>query len=270
MPTFVADVTAPVDAVGTHFYSTCDQRDSDQAIFDSISTFVDHVHFISGSLKANSAIANVPVWVTENNINANFDGEGGAPGLTACNGLIFPFKEDLRPNSAFFAAWRPLVFSRLAQAGAQALFHWDFNSSLNFGEYDDNDPPNTQKVVFSYWVDNELSHYFQYPPGADVLTTSNPDAADVEILAVKNPDRSVVVMTVNHAVHSPTDNNGQGDPRNMLLDVSALGIFKTATLLKIDSNTDAMNGPTASAMAITNPLPIGFEGYGVAFLLLKP
>lgn len=269
MPTFVADVTAPVDAVGTHLYSTCDQRDSDQALFDSISAFVDHVQFISGSLKANPALANVPVWVTENNINASFDGAGGTPGFSVCNGVTLPFKEDLRANSAFFAAWRPLVFSRLAQAGAQALFHWDFNAGLQFGEYDDNDPPNTEKVVLSYWVDYELGHYFPNPPGAEILTVINPDAADVEILAVKNPEASVVAMIVNHAVHSATDNNGQGDPRSVTLDISGLGPFKTATLLRIDAHTDPTTGPTATSMAITNPMPIAFDGYGTAFLLLK-
>jgi hypothetical protein len=270
MPTFVADVAAPVDAVGTHLYSTCDQRDSDQALFNSISTFVDHVQFISQSLKANPALANVPVWVTENNVNASNDGAGGTPGWTVCNGVTLPFTEDLRPNSAFFAAWRPLVFSHLAQAGTQALFHWFFPATLNYGEYDDNDPPNTEKVALSYWVDYELGHYFPYPPGAEILTVINPDAADVEILAVKNPDASVVVMVVDHAVHSATDNNGQGDPRKVTLDLSALGPFKTATLLTIDAHTDPATGPTASSVPIPNPVSITFDGYGVAFLLLKP
>ncbi|HEX3572057.1 MAG TPA: hypothetical protein VHU44_14665, partial [Acidobacteriaceae bacterium] len=198
------------------------------------------------------------------------DGAGGTLGLTVCNGVTLPFKEDLRPNSAFFAAWRPLVFSRLAQAGAQALFHWDFNSSLNSGEYDDNDPPNTDKVVLSYWVDYELGHYFPYPPGAEILSISNSDVVDVEILPVRNPDASVVIMIVDHSVHSATDNNGQGDPRSVMLDLSALGTFKTATVLKIDSHTDQTSGPTATAIAITNPVAISFDGYGVAFLLLKP
>jgi len=55
-----------------------------------------------------------------------------------------------------------------------------------------------------------------------------------------------------------------------MLDVSTLGTFKAATLLRIDSHTDPKNGPTAGAVAISTPMPIAFDGYGVAFLLMKP
>ena len=270
MPTFVANVTAPVDAVGTHLYSTCNQGDPDQIIFDSINDFVSHTQFIAASLKAEPTLANVPVWVTENNVNASFNGEGGTVGFTMCNGISLPFVEDLRPNSAFFSAWRPLLFSSLAQGGTQGLFHWDYNAGLQFGEYDDNDPPGTEKVVLSYWVDYELGHYFPYPPGASILSVSNPDSTDVEILAAKNPDGSVVIMIVDHAVHSPTDNNGQGDPRTVTLDITALGAFRNATVLKIDAHTDPAIGPATNPITTAKPLPISFDGYGVAFLLLQP
>jgi len=37
------------------------------------------------------------------------------------------FVDDTRGSSAFFAAWRPLMFSQAGKAGAQALYHWDFS-----------------------------------------------------------------------------------------------------------------------------------------------
>ncbi len=107
--------------------------------------------------------------------------------------------------------------------------------------------------MLSYWVDYELGHYFPSPPGAVILAANNPDPSNVEILAAKNPDGSVVVMAVDHAVHAATDNNGQGDPRSIMLDVSAVGPFSTATLLRIDAHTDPLSGPTSTTVAITIP-----------------
>jgi hypothetical protein len=270
MPTFVSHVTAPVDAVATHLYSTCDQRDSDQMLFDSVGQFVDHVKFIASSLKANASLANVPVWVTENNINASFSGEGGVAGFTTCNGVMFPYIEDLRGSSAFFAAWRPLVFSRLSQAGAQALYHWFFPAGPQYGEYDDNYPPGTEKLLLSYWVDYHLASYFPSPPGSDILQLSITDATTVETLATRNPDGSVVVMVVDHAAHSAADDNGAGDPRLVTLDVSALGRFSSATLLTIDASTDPVNGPAPVAVMAAAQMQVSLGGYGVSFLTLKP
>ena len=270
MPTFVSHVTAPVDAVATHLYSTCDQRDSDQVLFDSVGQFVDHVKFIASSLKANASLANVPVWVTENNINASFSGEGGVAGFTTCNGVMFPYVEDLRGSSAFFAAWRPLVFSRLSQAGAQAFYHWFFPAGPQYGEYDDNYPPGTEKLLLSYWVDYHLARYFPSPPGSDIFQLSTTDATTVETLATRNPDGSVVVMVVDHAAHSPTDDNGAGDPRLVTVDLTALGRFNSATLLTIDASTDPVIGPTAAAVMPAAQMQVSLAGYGVSFLKLKP
>ena len=46
------------------------------------------------SLATKPALANVPIWVTENNVNADFDGGGG---ISACNGT--PFVSDHRGSS---------------------------------------------------------------------------------------------------------------------------------------------------------------------------
>lgn len=44
---------------------------------------------------------------------------------------------DPRGSSAFFATWRPLMFSQMGKAGAEALYHWDLPSDAQYGELDD-------------------------------------------------------------------------------------------------------------------------------------
>jgi hypothetical protein len=50
MPAFVANVTAPVDVLGTHFYSTCNRQDSDQTIFSTVLTFASEIRYIYSQL----------------------------------------------------------------------------------------------------------------------------------------------------------------------------------------------------------------------------
>lgn len=261
LPTFVSGVTAEVDAVATHYYSSCNQADADPLLFSQIpGTFVPHVSYIYSQLKTNPALAGVPVWVTENNVNADFDKGGG---ISACNGT--PFVTDLRGTSAFFAAWRPYVFSQLGQAGAQALYHWDFDADTQYGEVDFN----TGKTYLSYWVDYYLERFFPSPPGQTILALNTTDSTTVETLAVRNDDGSVVVMVADRAVHASTDNNGTGDARSVIVDVSALGAFTSASQLTIDATTDPIKGPASSSVTPAARIPLTLGGYGVTFLTLK-
>lgn len=260
IPTFVQNVTAQVDVIGTHYYSSCDQTVSDQSQFDSISYFADHVRYIYSQLQTKPALAKVPVWVTENNVNADYDKGGG---VSTCNNNRFVL--DRRGTSAFFAAWRPFVFSQLIQAGAQALYHWDFDSDAQYGEVD----YDTGKLYLSYWVDYYLARFFPSVPGSTILQASTTDSASVETLATRNDDRSVVVMVANHAVHGPGDNNGTGDPRTIVLDLSALGSFASGTQVTIDSATDPDKGPVPIAITPAARVPFTLNGYGVSFVKLN-
>jgi len=264
VPTFVSGVTAHVDVMATHFYSTCNQKDTDAAVFGSIPGFVTDVQAFYTDMGAKAALANVPVWVTENNVNADYDAGNG---MSACNpGQTFV--TDLRGSSPFFAAWRPYVFSQLGQAGIQALYHWDYGADAQFGEVD----YNTGALQLSYWVDYELGQIFPpTPPGARVLQYTSSDAADLETLPVINGDGSVVVMVANHAVANPsTDNNGPGVPFTVTVDASALGSFSSGSLLIIDKNTSVVDGPTAAIVTPAAQMTISLNGYSVGFLTLKP
>jgi hypothetical protein len=260
MPAFVTGVTAHVDVLATHFYSSCNQKDSDAQLFLTIPDFVSEVGDIYAQMQTNPALTSVPVWVTENNVNADFDKGGG---ISACNGGTFV--TDQRGSSAFFAAWRPYVFSQLGKARVQALYHWDFDADKQFGEVD----YSTGALQLSYWVDYWLARIFPSPPGAERLNYTTTDTSDIEILPVVNVDGSVVVMVANYAVQSSGDNNGPGAPRTIQIDTTALGNFGSGSLLTIDANTNVVSGPVASAVTPAPQISVTLNGYGVAFLTLK-
>jgi uncharacterized protein (TIGR03437 family) len=260
LPPFVQGVNTQVDAVATHYYSTCNQQDTDQTVMDSISFFANDVKYIYSVLRTNPALAAVPVWITENNENADYDLGNG---ISACNGT--PFVLDTRGTSAFFAAWRPYLFSQVAQAGAQSLYHWDYNADQQFGEVD----YNTGSSYLSYWVDYYLAHLFAQPPGADILAVDNSNSGALEALAVRNVDGSVVVMLANHHVRSANDNNGPGVPHTVNLDLSALGTFSIGTEITLDASTDPSQGPAPQQVTPAPHMQIGFTGYGVTFLRLS-
>ncbi|HSZ61982.1 MAG TPA: glycosyl hydrolase [Terriglobales bacterium] len=262
IPPFVTGVTAQVDAMATHFYSTCNQKDDDATVFGTIPAFVTDVELFYSQMATNPALVSVPVWVTENNVNADYDKGGG---ISACNGT--PFVTDQRGSSAFFTAWRPYVFSQLGKAGIQALYHWDFAADAQFGEV--NVTTSQAQLQLSYWVDYWLARMFPSPPGASILQFTNTDDAEIEILSVQNPDGSVVIMLSNRALNSANDNNGPGAPRTISIDISALGSFQSGSLLTIDANTNVTTGPTATSVTPGPQMTVVFNGYGVVFLTLK-
>lgn len=259
MPTFVANVAAPVDIVATHFYSTCNQRDTDQTLFNTVPDFVNHIDYIYSTMQGNPALVNVPVWLTENNVNADWSNNG----LSMCNGG--PFVTDQRGSSAFFAAWRPLVFSRFSQAGIRSIHHWGFAADRQYGEVDGG----SAQLYLSYWVDYWLARYFPSPPGSDRLELDATDHATVEILPALGADGTVVIMIANHAVRSSSDNNGTGAPRTVVLDFSAWPAFTTATQLTIDASTNPATEPTPIDITPATQMEVTLGGYGVTFLTLR-
>jgi uncharacterized protein (TIGR03437 family) len=270
LPTFVSNVTAPVDALATHFYSTCNQQTTDDTIFPTVLKFATELSYIASELATQPSLADVPVWVTENNVNADYPLDNG---LSSCHGT--PFVLDQRGTSPFFAAWRSLAFQSLGQAGAQALYHWDFSSNAQFGETDSSGHP-----YLSYWVDYYLSHWLPSPPGQDILQTTSSGCClwithtggfyglDTHTLALRNPDGSVVILMSNHAVNNIfTDNNGAGVSRTFALDLSVLGTFSSATLVTLDAATPS-GGPALQSLTPSAQMQVTLPGYGAALLRL--
>jgi uncharacterized protein (TIGR03437 family) len=272
LPTFVSNVTAPVNALATHFYSTCNQQTADQSIFPTVVNFANEVSYIYSELATKPALAAVPVWVTENNVNADYALDDG---LSACNGTTWVL--DPRGTSPFFAAWRSLMFELLGKAGAQALYHWDFSSNAQFGETDSSGAP-----YLSYWVDYYLSHWLPSPPGQDILQANSSGCClwiaesgnglmlglDTHTMALRNPDGSVVILMSNHAIQHFNDNNGTGASRTFALDLSALGAFTTATLVTLDAATPP-SGPELQSLTPAAQMQVTLPGYGAALLRLS-
>jgi len=87
---------------------------------------------------------------------------------------------------------------------------------------------------------------------------------------VQRDDGTVVIMVADHAVHAPSDNNGTGDPRTVVLDLSALGTFSSASHVTIDANTNPISGPVGVPITPAPRLTVTLNGYGVSFLTLTP
>jgi len=269
LPTFLATaasggVNTQVDALSTHFYSTCNQTDTDATLFATIPQFVENVIYFYKELATRSDLDNAQVWVTENNVNADY---AGSDGMSTCNPAQ-KFVSDQRGTSAFFAAWRPYVFSQLGKAGNRALFHWEYSADQQDGEVDASSNP-----YLSYWVDRTLANFYPSTTaalGPDILGLTATDTSSIETLATRNSDGSVRVMIVDRAVHATSDNNGAGDARTVVVDTSALGSFSAASLLTIDANTNVTNGPAGTNVTPNARINVTLGGYGVAFLTLTP
>lgn len=260
LPGALGGINARVDAVAIHLYSVCSQAVTDGSIMSLVPVFAQSVQGAMAAAANNPRTALAPIWITENNVNADYNLGNG---ISACNGNSFV--TDPRGSSAFFAAWRPYVFSQVGRAGAQALYQWSFFGDTQFGEFN----RTTGALQLSYWVDYWLERAFPSPPGTNILSVTNSDTADIEVLAVRNDDSSVVVMVANHAVASTRDNNGHGAPAVVSLDLSALGSFHSAQLITIDAGTDATTGPTPSSVTPNGSMTVSLGGYGVVFVELK-
>jgi hypothetical protein len=56
----------------------------------------------------------------------------------------------------------------------------------------------------------------------------------------------------------------------VVLDVSALGSFTSASQLNIGASADLTSGLQASPITLAPKLTVTLAGYGVSFVLLKP
>jgi hypothetical protein len=271
LPNFVAPANAggvntQVNLLSTHFYSTCNQSDTDTTIMNTVTGFAANVSYFYKEIQARPDLGNIPVWVTENNVNADF---AASNGMSTCNPNQV-FVDDHRGTSAFFAAWRPYVFSQLGKVGNQALYHWAYDGDQQYGEVDTNG-----NTYLSYWVDEALATIYRSTPsapGPNILTLTATDTSTVETLATENSGGVVTVMIVDRAVASPSDNNGNGLPRTVIVDASGLGqgSFGSASLLTIDAATSVASAPMAVSVTPAPRMTITLPGYGVAWLQFTP
>ncbi len=170
--------------------------DTDTTLFGAVDQYVDVKKFIDQQIATRADLAGTPVWMTENNVNADFAGNNGT---SSCNAGQ-TFVVDPRGTSAYFAAWRPYVFSQFGKAGNQALYQWDYSGDKQYGEVDANGNP-----YLSYWVDRALATFYPSTaasPGPDILTATSTDTSSIETLATRASNGS-----------GSRDDRGQGGAR---------------------------------------------------------
>jgi hypothetical protein len=265
-PSASGGIAAQMDAIATHFYGTCNQSTTDTSVFASVAQFASDTAYFRTELKTRSDLANVPVWITENNVNSDYQLTNGYSNCTPTQ----LFVSDPRGTDGFFTAWRPFVFSQLGKAGSQSLYHFLYEGSNQYGEVLNT----TGASTLAYWTDYWLERSFPWDgvsSGSLLLksTTTEPTPS-IEVLVARNADNSVSVMISNHAVASALDDDGAGAPRTVLLDVSALGAFTSATQTSLNGSTSAAAGPSSVAITPSSVMTLTFAGYGTTFLQLKP
>jgi hypothetical protein len=282
--TFVSQVdpAAPVGAASLHFYATDDPTTTDADVFAAIQRLVRDVGVVYGALGQKPALAGVPVWITQNNVNSDAPDSSGQSTANSSN----PFRDDPRGTGAFFAAWRPYLFSAAGKAKNRGLFHWEYTGGqcgARTAYCQDPQPSSdtdvqsaevnytTGQPYLSYWVDYELGHMFPSPPGEDILLSTVTEPNEVEVLATQRDDGSVVVMVVDRAVDDTTD-GGAGVPLTVVVDASALvaaGGFSKVSTVMLDAATPTDTEPVAANRALADGrIPVVFSrGYGTAFLV---
>jgi hypothetical protein len=254
-----ANVEIVAQATVGNYYSSCNQKDTDTQLFNEVTTFVNHVKYFRQTMDANVATTDLPIWVTENNVNADW---AKGDGTSACN-VGQRWVEDKRGTSGYFAAWRPYIYSQLTKAGAAGLWHWSYPGGGQYGEMTDNGTK-----YLSYWVDYYLAHMFGEEK-MNFIPTSVSEMNRVEILGAQKLDGTRVIMVVNRDVASAADNNGNGVPKTVTVDLSTVP-FTTAELISINAATDLTNGPTKQTLTPSGgKVTLAFTAYGVQFIILK-
>jgi len=270
LPPFVAPpasggVNAQVNVVATHFYPTCNQRDVDTTLFDRVPQMVQYINYVYQELGTRADLKNVPIWVTENNVNADYDNGKWNEAIvfrrrSSCWIHAVPARFLRRGGPTFFTTWE----SR--QSGAVPLGLWRgsavWRGGLRHREH-------VSELLGGLLVGADVSFDAGFSWAKHFAINRDGDV-EREILGTKNGDGSVIVMVVDRAVHASTDNNGTGDPRTAIVDVSALGTFSGMTSITIDAKTNATSGPASLNITPAQKISVTLGGYGVTFLKLKP
>jgi hypothetical protein len=266
LPATGGGIAAQMDAISTHFYGSCNQTTTDAATFAKAPQFAADVTYFRTTLKTRADLANVPVWVTEDNVNADYN---LPTGYSNCNPTQL-FVSDPRGSNGYFTAWRPYVFSQLGKAGNQALYHFLYEGSNQYGEVSST----TAAKTLAYWTDYWLQHVFPWDgtavSGTVLKTTTTEPTSSVEVLAVRNTDNSVSLMVVDFSVAAAADNNGVGAPRTVMVDISGLGTFSSGTQVSLNAGTSPISGPASVTFTPTAVLTVSLGGYGSALYVLKP
>lgn len=234
------------DVISFHGYGGWLNSQTDRILFDGRGRDFGIEGIERGLARVRALAPGVPVWITELNVNSAWEtGEGTERAWTELG-----------------VAWGASAFRRLAQAGADAVFQYQFvhPELKQFSLVD----PHTAAPLLPYWRDYHLARHF--PPGS-VLLPSSSNRAGVESLAARLPGSDDLhVLVVNRQVDGETAVSGRGRPATIRVDVKNLEGVSTITVRTLDPKTPLDTGPLSAILPVEIPPSLAFTGYGAAFL----
>lgn len=240
VPTLLAGATIPPDAISFHGYGGWENSQGDEELFEGGNQTDGLAAIVSGLAQVRAWAGELPVWITEINVNAAWDDDPTG-----------------RPWGAYGVAWGATAFRRLALGGAGILHWYQFSEGAQFAMLDSS----TGKIYLPYWTMMVLSQAF---PAGSTIVGSTSTLGEVESLAVRRPDGSLGVLVVNRQVDSASAVGGPGKPATVTVD---LGLTPAAVRLRqLDATTSAASGPATQTLAAQRTVQLNFPGYGLAVL----
>lgn len=249
IPALLEGAARKPDAISFHGYGGWLNSQNDRFLFDGANGRFGLDAIERGVASVRALAPTTAIWITELNVDSAWDHED----VTG------------RPWSAFGAAWGASAFRRLALAGADAVFQYQFAHPdlRQFSLVD----ARTGAPLLAYWRDYYLARYF--PPGSRLLPSSS-NRTGVESLAVRAPgSNDVHVLVVNRQVDGESAVGGAGRPAVVRVNLTGAGRGAAATLRMIDATTPLDTGPSAVTLPKDEVVTLSFAGYGAALLALS-
>jgi hypothetical protein len=248
-------------AVSMHAYGTSGSITPESSDFSSIYGWA--VPEFNNTDKAAVDAANVPVWVTEANVDSNY--EGNPVGGTS-----------YRSATQMGAAWMAADLLNWGQADPHIQKIFDFatdgaNASfMLWGK--SNESGNTSCVPQpactnlrpeqpdqQYWSIYELNHLLG--SGGKIVSVSKVPSG-FQAVAVQTGPHTVVVVLVNEQQGSDNGNGAPGTVNVQLQGASVTDVQQTA----INGSTSMANGPATTDLGAQTSVSVNAAGYEVDLL----
>ena len=245
LPAVLSGARHRPDVVSFHAYGGWQNAQTDRFLFSGDGACCGLAGIDRGLARVRALAGDTPIWITEVNVNAAWDGDDPAA----------------RPWTAYGAAWGATAFARFARAGVDTVYQFQFvhPTLRQFSLLDAAGAP-----LLPYWRDYYLARYF--PPGS-VLVSATSSLDEVETLAALAPgSANVRVLVVNHRADSDSAVGGRGSPATVRVTISGLPPVIGVTLRRVDATTPLENGPSLVSLAGGNAATLTLAGYGFALL----
>jgi hypothetical protein len=232
MPTLMQRAQRPPDVLSYHLYGGGNNTDTDQTLFSGLA---------SGVAAADPGW-NRPIWVTEMNINSDYETED----------------PHARASGPFGVAWGASAFRALALAGVAVVHQYDFVDELQFGLVD----ARSAGTRLPYWRDVLLSRAF--PVGSRVVRSTS-SVAGIETLAARRPDGILSVLVVNRSAGANDEAGGDGVAAAVSVQLQGAAPT-TVGLRQLDRSSDPSREPRVVSVPPATELRFSSPGYGMALL----